>query len=68
METQLDKRFGFLISDVGRLCGKRFNNLARSSLDLTLAQCRTLAHLSHHGEVNPGQSHQEICIPSTRVR
>jgi DNA-binding MarR family transcriptional regulator len=52
METQLDKRFGFLISDVGRLCGKRFNDLAWSSLDLTLAQCRALAYLSHHGEVN----------------
>ncbi|QCP50407.1 MarR family transcriptional regulator [Trinickia violacea] len=52
METQLDKRFGFLISDVGRLSGKRFDDLAKSSLDLTRAQCRALAYLAHHGEVN----------------
>ena len=52
METQLDKRFGFLISEVGRLCGKRFDDLARSSLDLTRAQCRALAYLAHYGEVN----------------
>ncbi|WP_454727143.1 MULTISPECIES: MarR family winged helix-turn-helix transcriptional regulator [Cupriavidus] len=52
METKLEKRFGFLVSDVGRLCGKRFDDLAKSSLDLTRAQCRVLAYLSHYGEVN----------------
>ena len=52
MQTQLDKRFGFLVSDVGRLCGKRFDDLAKSSLDLTRAQCRALAYLSHYGEMN----------------
>lgn len=52
MRTPLDKRFGFLVSDVGRLCGKRFDDLAKSSLDLTRAQCRALAYLSHYGEVN----------------
>ncbi|SAL78480.1 MarR family transcriptional regulator [Caballeronia terrestris] len=52
MQTSLDKRFGFLVSDVGRLCGKRFDDLAKSSLDLTRAQCRALAYLSHYGEVN----------------
>jgi len=52
METHLDKRFGFLISDVGRLCSKRFDELAKSSLDLTRAQCRALAYLSHFGDVN----------------
>ena len=52
METLLDQRFGFLISDVGRLCGKRFDDLAKSSLDLTRAQCRALAYLSHYGDVN----------------
>jgi DNA-binding MarR family transcriptional regulator len=52
MQTPLDKRFGFLVSDVGRLCGKRFDDLAKSSLDLTRAQCRALAYLSHYGEVN----------------
>ncbi|SAL77731.1 MarR family transcriptional regulator [Caballeronia telluris] len=52
MQTQLDKRFGFLVSDVGRLVGKRFDDLAKSSLDLTRAQCRALAYLSHYGEMN----------------
>jgi DNA-binding MarR family transcriptional regulator len=52
MKTQFEERFGFLISDVGRLCGKRFDDLAKSSLDLTRAQCRALAYLSHYGEVN----------------
>jgi DNA-binding MarR family transcriptional regulator len=52
METHLDRRFGFLISDVDRLCGKRFDELAKSSLDLTRAQCRALAYLSHYGEMN----------------
>ncbi|WP_244816373.1 MarR family winged helix-turn-helix transcriptional regulator [Caballeronia sp. Lep1P3] len=52
MSTQLDKRFGFLVADVDRLCGNRFDALAKSSLDLTRAQCRVLAYLSHYGEVN----------------
>jgi DNA-binding MarR family transcriptional regulator len=52
METQLDKRFGFLVADVDRLCGNRFDELAKSSLNLTRAQCRVLAYLSHYGEVN----------------
>ncbi|SDC98456.1 transcriptional regulator, MarR family [Cupriavidus sp. YR651] len=52
MEMNLEKRFGFLVADVGRLSGKRFDELARSSLDLTRAQYRALAYLSHYGEVN----------------
>ncbi len=52
METQFDKRFGFLVADVDRLCGTHFDELARSSLNLTRAQCRVLAYLSHYGEVN----------------
>ena len=52
METKLDRRFGFLVADVGRLSGRRFDDLARSSLNLTRAQCRALAYLSHYGEVN----------------
>ena len=27
METQLDKRFGFLVADVDRLCGNRFEQI-----------------------------------------
>src|ERR1700759_1006632 len=52
MKTQLDERFGFLISDVGRLTGKRFDDLAKSSVDLTRAQCRVLAYLSFYGDIN----------------
>ncbi|MDE1179535.1 MarR family transcriptional regulator [Paraburkholderia sp.] len=52
MKTPVEERFGFLISDVGRLCAKRFDDYARSSLDLTRAQCRVLAYLSHYGDVN----------------
>lgn len=52
METHFDKRFGFLVVDVGRLVSKRFDELAKSSLDLTRAQCRALAYLSHFGDVN----------------
>ncbi|WP_066735450.1 MarR family winged helix-turn-helix transcriptional regulator [Cupriavidus sp. D384] len=52
MEKNLEKRFGFLVSDVGRLSGKRFDDLSRSTLDLTRAQYRALAYLSYHGEMN----------------
>ncbi len=52
MKTQLEERFGFLISDVGRLTGKRFDDLAKSSVDLTRAQCRALAYLAHYGDTN----------------
>lgn len=52
MKTQLDERFGFLISDVGRLTGKRFDDLAKSSVDLTRAQCRVLAYLAHYGGIH----------------
>lgn len=52
MEKNLDKRFGFLVADVGRLSGKRFDDLSRTTLDLTRAQYRALAYLSYHGEMN----------------
>ncbi|MGN5476075.1 MarR family winged helix-turn-helix transcriptional regulator [Cupriavidus basilensis] len=40
------------MTDVGRLCGKRFDDLAKSTLDLTRAQCRALTYLAHHGEIS----------------
>ncbi len=52
MESESEQRFGFLVTDVGRLCGKRFDDLAKSTLDLTRAQCRALAYLAHHGEIS----------------
>jgi len=52
MEKNLEKRFSFLVADVSRLSGKRFDDLARATLDLTRAQYRALAYLTHHGEIN----------------
>ncbi|CAB3791401.1 MarR family transcriptional regulator [Paraburkholderia sp. A2WS-5] len=52
MTTDLEKRFGFLVVDVGSLYGKRYDELAKSSLELTRAQCRTIAYLAHYGDMN----------------
>jgi DNA-binding MarR family transcriptional regulator len=52
MDTQFEERFGFLISDAGRLFGRRFDDLAKASLELTRAQCRVLAYLAHYGGIN----------------
>ena len=52
MTTDLEKRFGFLVVDVGRLYGKRYDELAKSSLELTRAQCRMIAYLAHYGDMN----------------
>lgn len=52
MTFDLEKRFGFLIAEVGRLSGKRYDDLARSSLELTRAQCRMIAYLAHYGDMN----------------
>jgi DNA-binding MarR family transcriptional regulator len=52
METNLERRFGFLVADVGRLTGRRFDELSRATLDLTRAQYRALACLTHYGEIN----------------
>ena len=52
MDTQFEERFGFLVSDVGRLVGRRFDQIAKTSLDLTRAQSRVLAYLAQYGGVN----------------
>ncbi|HEY6452541.1 MAG TPA: MarR family transcriptional regulator [Steroidobacteraceae bacterium] len=41
------RNFGFLVRDVSRLCAKRFERNARG-LELTLAQCKVLAHLARN--------------------
>jgi DNA-binding MarR family transcriptional regulator len=44
-------RFGFLVNEVGRLYGRRFDQLSRQQLGLSRAQCRLLGVLaSHEGE------------------
>lgn len=52
MTTDLEKRFGFLVIEVGRLYGKRYDELAKSSIELTRAQCRMIAYLAHYGDMN----------------
>jgi len=47
-----ETRFGFLITDVGRLVGKLFDQRARHVLSLTRAQCRVLAYLALYGRIN----------------
>lgn len=52
MTYDLETRFGFLIAEVGRLCGKRYDDLAKASLELTRAQCRVIVYLAHYGGMN----------------
>jgi DNA-binding MarR family transcriptional regulator len=51
MKIKLTERFGFLVSDTGRLYGRVFDQRARQQLGLSLAQCRLLGALAaHEGE------------------
>lgn len=47
-KTDFHARFGFLVNEVGRLFGRRFDQLARGRLGLSRAQCRLLAVLAAH--------------------
>lgn len=47
MPSDRMRNFGFLIRDVSRLCAKRFESYAQE-LDLTLPQCKVLAHLARN--------------------
>ncbi|VVE42523.1 MarR family transcriptional regulator [Pandoraea aquatica] len=44
--TDSAQRFGFLVADIQRLFGRRFEQFAQRSLPMTRAQCRLLAYLS----------------------
>ncbi|AUH51914.1 MarR family transcriptional regulator [Chromobacterium sp. ATCC 53434] len=48
MKLKLTERFGFLVSDAGRLYGRVFDQRARQQLGLSLAQCRLLGALAAH--------------------
>ena len=48
MKTDLTRRFGFLVSDVAKLYGERFDELARQEIGLSRAQCRLLSALAQH--------------------
>jgi len=47
----LDRSFGFLVNDVARLFGRRFDQNGRR-LGLTRAQCRTLGYLTRNEGIN----------------
>jgi MarR family transcriptional regulator for hemolysin len=47
----LDRSFGFLVNDVARLFGRRFDQNGRR-LGLTRAQCRTLGYLTRYEGIN----------------
>ena len=47
----LERSFGFLVSDVARLFGRRFDHNGRR-LGLTRAQCRTLGYLARNEGIN----------------
>jgi DNA-binding MarR family transcriptional regulator len=46
-------RFGFLVNEVGRLYGRRFDQLSRQQLGLSRAQCRLLGVLAQHEGERP---------------
>jgi MarR family transcriptional regulator, transcriptional regulator for hemolysin len=50
-EMDLDRSFGFLVHDVARLFGRRFDHHSHR-LGLTRAQCRTLGYLARNEGVN----------------
>lgn len=48
----LDRSFGFLVHDVARLFGRRFNRRALVDLGLTRTQCRLLGYLARYEGIN----------------
>ncbi|MGI4815425.1 MAG: MarR family winged helix-turn-helix transcriptional regulator [Janthinobacterium lividum] len=52
MSEDEEARFGFLITDVGRLTGRLFDQIASKTMQLTRAQCRVLVYLSINGGIN----------------
>ena len=49
----LDRSFGFLVHDVARLFGRRFNQRALLFLGLTRAQCKVLGYLARNEGTTP---------------
>ena len=52
MTMDLDRSFGFLVHDVARLFGRRFNQRALLFLGLTRAQCKVLGYLARNEGIN----------------
>lgn len=64
----LDRSFGFLVNDVARLFGRRFDQNGRR-LGLTRAQCRTLGYLARNeGIIQAGLADLLEIRPMTLVR
>jgi DNA-binding MarR family transcriptional regulator len=42
----LSQRFGFVVNEVGRLYGRRFDQLSREELGLSRAQCRLIGQVA----------------------
>lgn len=47
-KSDISHRFGFLVNEVGRLYGRRFDKLSRQQLGLSRAQCRLVNILALH--------------------
>src|SRR6202158_3829856 len=64
----LNRSFGFLVNDVARLFGRRFDHNGRR-LGLTRAQCRTLGYLARNEGINQAGLAELLEIrPMTLVR
>jgi MarR family transcriptional regulator for hemolysin len=64
----LERSFGFLVNDVARLFGRRFDYNGRR-LGLTRAQCRTLGYLARNEGINQAGMAELLEIrPMTLVR
>ena len=46
MKRDFSHRFGFVLTEAGRLYSRRFDHVARDALTLSRAQCRALAALA----------------------
>jgi len=69
MATPYDKRFGFLVSDIGRLMSTEFERRARGRLALSRAQCRLALYLSFLGQMTQAQLAETLDVtPMTIAR
>jgi DNA-binding MarR family transcriptional regulator len=66
--VNLDRSFGFLVNDVARLFGRRFDQNGKR-LGLTRAQCRTLSYLARNEGINQAGLAELLEVrPMTLVR
>ncbi|WP_296560458.1 MarR family transcriptional regulator [Pigmentiphaga sp.] len=69
MATPYDKRFGFMVSDIGRLMSTEFDRRARGRLALSRAQCRLALYLSFLGPMTQAQLAETLDVtPMTVAR